>query len=254
MEVHHHSHHPKKWKEYITEFIMLFAAVTLGFLAENYREHQVIEHRIELNKIAILKDLQADSSEIAKVLTSGDKMIEKFNKVNHILYLSKTNRISQAQFIDSIKVIPELFARTSTLYMNNSSFKNMQSSGLFTSLEESELKHTLSIYYEVDFKAIQSLNEFFDQIGNNFNNQLPIGLGSLIRDKNQFQTTYEMNNPVFFENFILSLPKTKALLQSDDFIYEVQKYYNYIFVYRTSLRQAKKSNDTLIKLLRAEIK
>jgi hypothetical protein len=130
----------------------------------------------------------------------------------------------------------------------------MQSSGLFTSLEESELKHTLSIYYEVDFKAIQSLNEFFDQIGNNFNNQLPIGLGSLIRDKNQFQTTYEMNNPVFFENFILSLPKTKALLQSDDFIYEVQKYYNYIFVYRTSLRQAKKSNDTLIKLLRAEIK
>ena len=32
MEVHHHSHHPKKWKEYVTEFIMLFAAVTLGGL------------------------------------------------------------------------------------------------------------------------------------------------------------------------------------------------------------------------------
>ena len=64
MEVHHHSHKPKNWKEYITEFIMLFAAVTLGFLAENLREHQIMEHRVEQNKIAILKDLQADSATI----------------------------------------------------------------------------------------------------------------------------------------------------------------------------------------------
>ena len=41
MEVHHHSHHPKKWKEYITEFLMLFLAVTLGFFAENLRESYI---------------------------------------------------------------------------------------------------------------------------------------------------------------------------------------------------------------------
>lgn len=46
MEVHHHSHHPKKWKEYFLEFLMLFLAVTLGFLAENYRE-TYIEHEKE---------------------------------------------------------------------------------------------------------------------------------------------------------------------------------------------------------------
>ena len=41
MEVHHsHKNHGKKnWKEHITEFFMLFLAVSLGFLAENYREH-----------------------------------------------------------------------------------------------------------------------------------------------------------------------------------------------------------------------
>jgi hypothetical protein len=33
MEVHHHSHHPKKWKEYISEFLMLFLAVFSGFMA-----------------------------------------------------------------------------------------------------------------------------------------------------------------------------------------------------------------------------
>jgi hypothetical protein len=35
MEVHHHPdlhHKPKKWKEYFLEFLMIFLAVTLGFL------------------------------------------------------------------------------------------------------------------------------------------------------------------------------------------------------------------------------
>ena len=48
MEVHHHSHHPKKWKEYATEFIMLFAAVTLGFFAENsVDEIEELQHLTE---------------------------------------------------------------------------------------------------------------------------------------------------------------------------------------------------------------
>jgi hypothetical protein len=42
MEVHHHSgehHGPKKFKDYFLEFLMIFLAVTMGFLAENVREY-----------------------------------------------------------------------------------------------------------------------------------------------------------------------------------------------------------------------
>lgn len=40
MEVHHHPHIEKKnFKEYFFEFIMIFLAVTLGFFAEQTREH-----------------------------------------------------------------------------------------------------------------------------------------------------------------------------------------------------------------------
>jgi hypothetical protein len=47
MEVHHPHHptHKKKWSEYIIEFIMLFTAVFLGFIAENIREHAVEQNR-----------------------------------------------------------------------------------------------------------------------------------------------------------------------------------------------------------------
>ena len=42
MEVHHHPHvptHSKPWKEYVLEGLMIFIAVTLGYGAENIREH-----------------------------------------------------------------------------------------------------------------------------------------------------------------------------------------------------------------------
>jgi hypothetical protein len=48
MEVHKHPHHvthKKKWGEYFLEFLMLFLAVFLGFLAENIREHKVERER-----------------------------------------------------------------------------------------------------------------------------------------------------------------------------------------------------------------
>jgi hypothetical protein len=60
MEVHHHSHHPKKWKEYISEFLMLFLAVTLGFFAENYREHFIERQREKEFLQLIVKDLRMD--------------------------------------------------------------------------------------------------------------------------------------------------------------------------------------------------
>ena len=62
-----------------------------------------------------------------------------------------------------------------------------------------------------------------------------------------------MNDPNDYLNFMLNLNKTRNILQSDDFIYEVQKYYNYIFIYQTAIKYAKKSNDALIKILRSEI-
>lgn len=255
MEVHHPHHptHKKKWSEYIIEFVMLFAAVTLGFLAENLREHQIMNHRVEQNKIAILKDLQADSADISAVIAVEDSCIKRFNRINNYLYFAKTNKINQAQLVDSIKNTSQFIAYSTTLYMNNSSFKNMQSSGLLSYLEDGELKNALANYYEVNFKSIEAANEFFDQVGIVFNNYFPIGLGKLIRDYQKFSNEYELNDSNSYQNFMLSLNKTKKDISSDEFIYEVQKYYNYLFIYRTSLLSAKKSNDKLIKLLRSEM-
>ena len=254
MEVHHHSHKPKNWKEYITEFIMLFAAVTLGFFAENLREHSIISHRIEQNKVAILKDLENDAVTIDSLLANEQLIINRFDRVINLLYLQKNKVINESQLIDSIKAFPEMIAATFTLYVNNSSFKNMQSSGLLSYVEEEDLKNSLSYYYEVVFKRIESNNVFFDQAGKEFGTTMPLGIGTYFRKMRTDQSNYDLNKPSNYANFMLSLQETKDVLLSEKFIFDIQKYYNQIFVYQMALKMAKEENGKLLKLLKSEHK
>ena len=63
MEVHHHPHTPrKKWTHYFWEFLLLFLAVLCGFLAENFREHQVEHKREKQYMRSLLNDLSSDTA------------------------------------------------------------------------------------------------------------------------------------------------------------------------------------------------
>ncbi|RVU23580.1 hypothetical protein EOJ36_10915 [Sandaracinomonas limnophila] len=85
MEVHHPHHIPKKFKEYLTEFLMLFAAVTLGFLAENQREHYVEGHRAEELAQALLKDLVQDSTDFHAFQQIRKEDMESINQAIDIM-------------------------------------------------------------------------------------------------------------------------------------------------------------------------
>ncbi len=82
MEVHAHSHTPrKKWTHYFWEFLMLFLAVSLGFLVENQREHYVEHQRAKVFARLLIDDLAADTSELNratrvlnKIIIAGDSL------------------------------------------------------------------------------------------------------------------------------------------------------------------------------------
>jgi hypothetical protein len=74
MEVHAHSHTArKKWTHYFWEFLMLFLAVFCGFLAENFREHQIEHNREKAFIKSFIADLQSDTAQIA----GGKQFFEK---------------------------------------------------------------------------------------------------------------------------------------------------------------------------------
>ncbi len=79
MEVHAHSHSPrKKFTHYLWEFLMLFLAVFCGFLAENQREHMV-EHQREKEYIkSFVEDLKQDTAQLITIISAfNEKLVYK---------------------------------------------------------------------------------------------------------------------------------------------------------------------------------
>lgn len=85
MEVHHKHHIPKKWSEYITEFFMLFSAVTLGFFAENMREHYIERHRESEYMTSLLSDLKKDTAEYNNAIRYIERQIRGIDTTLQIL-------------------------------------------------------------------------------------------------------------------------------------------------------------------------
>src|SRR5215813_4753394 len=67
MEVHHHPKvEKKKFKEYFLEFIMIFLAVTLGFFAEQVREHYADRAKEKEYMQEIIENLKYDTLRCAR--------------------------------------------------------------------------------------------------------------------------------------------------------------------------------------------
>ncbi len=94
MEVHHHAHGSpdpstssgprglrKKWIHYFWEFIMLFLAVYLGFLAENWREHKIENHRAHNYIETFYEDLKTDMVSLKSLLSNDSKKIVALAKI-----------------------------------------------------------------------------------------------------------------------------------------------------------------------------
>jgi len=69
-----HAHHLHKtpghgWKHYLFEFLMLFLAVTLGFLVENKREYYSDERRGKQYIKSFVQDLEKDTSTFSQLIS-----------------------------------------------------------------------------------------------------------------------------------------------------------------------------------------
>ncbi len=113
MEVHHPHHvmHKKKWGEYLLEFLMLFLAVFLGFIAENQREHMVEESRARQYASSLIEDLKADTAELNTTISgtrnyalNADTLLSELDKPasvqNDTLLQRLTARLEVFNFYD----------------------------------------------------------------------------------------------------------------------------------------------------------
>ncbi len=145
MEVHHHAHHPKKWKEYISEFLMLFLAVTLGFFAENKREEMVENHREKQYMQSLYEDLKKDTSMLNTLEAYDNIQISKIDTVNNVINNNIWND-STTKYIyrANLKTLGNL-----RLSLNERTSSQLKNSGGMRMIENQDLSNKISEYWEL---------------------------------------------------------------------------------------------------------
>ena len=248
MEVHHPHHptHKKKWSEYILEFVMLFAAVTLGFFAENVREHQVIEHKTQQNLQSVILDLKKDSVLIKDIIKEYQNASIYLNRLNDVFLDYQLNKISKNEYIDKVLLISDSLSFGTSFYINNSSYKNTISSGSFSNISNIDLKRNISNYYEVYGAKLYDNNKLIDDVAEYYTvNTLPKP-GGIIADiiektdsnKVEILKKYYKTNGLF----------EKSILSKDFIIYN-QKTIDRVKIYMYLLRLFEVKNKELSNLL-----
>lgn len=145
MEVHHHSHTPrKKWHHYFFEFLMLFLAVTLGFLVENQREH-FIENKREKEYIrSMIEDLRLDTAGLSDDNNTRKEAVIMYDSV--ITLLNKKNRTQFEQ--QRIYYLIRMGLRSSPFpKLNDRTYEQMKSSGNLRLIHDKEIADKITKYY-----------------------------------------------------------------------------------------------------------
>ncbi len=147
MEVHHahHPNHKKKWSEYITEFFMLFFAVTLGFFAENQREHMVENHRAKQYMQSLFEDLKKDTALYSRLQIYDQNQV---NKIDTTISLFNANIWNDSTF----KLVYSVNLKTLgniTLNINERAASQLKNAGGMRLIQNQELSNKIAAYWEL---------------------------------------------------------------------------------------------------------
>ena len=99
MEVHHHPHVEKKsFKEYVLEGLMIFLAVTMGFIAEGIREN-MIRHEKEVHLMEILlQDLKEDTTRLNASITATQAKVVALDTLARLCFDATERILSDSQY------------------------------------------------------------------------------------------------------------------------------------------------------------
>jgi hypothetical protein len=141
MEVHHPHHptHKKKWSEYIIEFVMLFAAVTLGFFAENVREHMSENEKKKELLHAVARDFETD---LEQFKFHREYSLAKIKNCDSLIAINNGDQSNVDQ-----KAFYRIFLNAVWWWHfnpNEKSRNEAESKGYFAEKENSELAYNIS--------------------------------------------------------------------------------------------------------------
>ena len=146
MEVHHHPdlhHKKKKWNEYFLEFLMIFLAVTMGFIAENIREHFSDKEKAKQCIETIITGIASDTVQLNTIITSNKSSATYLNKFIKLKGSDFSIDDKKREFYDDIAngSYNDVYFRS-----NDAAFQQLQSSGTLRLIDKHAILDSIFEY------------------------------------------------------------------------------------------------------------
>ena len=155
MEVHSHTHtERKKFTHYLWEFLMLFLAVFCGFLAENFREHQVEHQREKQYMITMVEDLRSDTSILAYVVAYWDSINNSIDSVSDAIQFP-TNRTDFAKAYRHLSKALNYYG----FRYNDRTITQLKNSGGFRLIRQRDVANKIILYDQLNQNAMPNIAE-----------------------------------------------------------------------------------------------
>lgn len=155
MEVHHHPHVDKKnFKEYFLEFLMIFLAVTMGFFAENFREHLTDVNKGNEYIQTFIEDLKTDTTNIKQVLNFEQHI--KLKAIDSLLLLLNTHQIKGHE--NDLYYFGRIATRYPIFQSNDRTISQLKNSGSLRLIRNETAADSIISYQ----KAVEKINTLQD--------------------------------------------------------------------------------------------
>jgi len=248
MEVHHHpiphkAGEKKKFKEYFFEFLMLFFAVTLGFFAENIREHHSEKENARRFLETYRDELEQQRNIFATYKKTFQTKVINCDTIKSIFFRGEENK--------KLDVLQRLMIRSISLVdipVNTSSYDQIVNSGALRYINNIALRDSMSAY-----KGMIETNRDYNLRMNQTLVNVTFDLSKLIdlHDvvSNDTSLSYDVTNhvPSIAPFAILSKEQRGSLV----FFFE-----SYIVQAQSDLRRIRRmdeTNHTLIKMVNDQL-
>ncbi len=161
MEVHHHpdrNHKPKKWKEYFLEFLMIFLAVSMGFIAENLREHLTERAKEKQYMEGFVRNLRDDTANLRHVIEFDRRQVKG---VDSMLMLAHVNMATDSNRKSFYYYVINYCYSSSSFKSNDATLQQLKSTGDYRLIEKDHVADSLT-KYDADIHEVYGQGDYYD--------------------------------------------------------------------------------------------
>jgi hypothetical protein len=160
MEVHHHvdaGHKKKKFREYFLEFIMIFLAVSLGFLAENVRE-RIGDRRKENDYLeSLMQDLKTDTAKMENTVAAVYKQMRGLDTLEMLLTpdLNRHDSAILVCYLHAGDLVNE-----NTMNFSDRTISQLFSSGSMRLFKKQSISDSITDYYST-IRTVDAQKQYY---------------------------------------------------------------------------------------------